>query len=154
MVDIPAIVSQASAMTEDRLKPFIPPPDTAEQIKEKLQSLLDDDRLDVSAIKGVDDIIKGVEKKIPVLGKGGGGGSRRQMAFADLSSQTNGSLKVFSVPKSTTAIVICSDFPTILMENNGFTLNAARTTLTLTITNAPSSGAQLLFQYSSLFNLI
>lgn len=33
-------------------------PDTAEQVKEKLESLKDEDRLDASAIKGLDELIK------------------------------------------------------------------------------------------------
>ena len=75
------------------------------------------------------------------------------MKFYDLSSQTTGSLKVFTVPKSINAIVLSSDFlPNVLMEGNGFTLNSTRTQLTLNVSTAPSSGSQLLFQYSSIFN--
>lgn len=44
-------------------------PDTANQIKEKLESLEDKDRLDKSAIKGLDDELKRIE----ALPRGGGG---------------------------------------------------------------------------------
>lgn len=81
-----------------------------------------------------------------------GGQAAHPMKFYDLSSQTNGSLKVFSIPKSVNAVVFTSDFPYVLIEGNGFIMDAARTTLTLTVQNAPSAEAQLLLQYSSTFN--
>jgi len=82
----------------------------------------------------------------------GGARSSHAMKVYNLSSYTNGTLKVFSVPKNVVGFVISSDFPTILMENAGFTKNAATTTITLTTDNAPSSGSQLSFIYSEVFN--
>jgi len=93
-------------------------------------------------------VIKGLEKKFKnlVVGKGKKGGSGDVIHMEDLTSQTNGITKVFTVPAHRKALmVICSDFPTILLSGNGFTTSG--TTLTLTPTNAPSSGAQLAFQY-------
>ena len=63
----------------------------------------------------------------------------------------DGSTKTFSVPKSVTSIVFMSDFPHVLFENYGFTLNAQRTYLTLSVENAPSTNSQLVYSYSPMF---
>lgn len=66
--------------------------------------------------------------------------------LTDLSSQTNGVTKTFTIPVYRRAIMVtCSDFPTVLFLNNGFTI--ASGVLTLTTSNAPSEGAQLGFLY-------
>lgn len=68
--------------------------------------------------------------------------------IADLSAMTDGLTKTFSVPYSRKAIMVLgSDFPSVLFENNGFSLNADRTLLTLATVNAPSAGSQLGYQY-------
>lgn len=79
--------------------------------------------------------------------------SSNSTRFYDLSSKTDGNTKIFSVPKGLSAVLFSSDFPMVLMEGNGFTLNATRTQLTMTTTTAPSAGSQLLYQYVSQFNL-
>lgn len=64
VIDEAGIVSKASAMTEDRLKPFIPKiedieadlPKLGSPIRDSLELLQGDDRLDISAIKGVKEI--------------------------------------------------------------------------------------------------
>lgn len=81
-----------------------------------------------------------------------GGRANHAMKTVNLSAQTNGVLKVFSVPKSVTGFVISSDFPTILMENAGITFNTPRTQITLQTDNAPSTSSQLLYVYSEVFN--
>lgn len=127
--------------------------ETPEQTRDKLESLKGEERLDAKAIKGLDEIEKRLTDKVNSIPRGGHSGmAAHPMKFYDLSSQTNGTLKVFSVPKSVNAVVFTSDFPYVLIEGNGFTMNASRTTLTLTVQNAPSTGAQLLLQYSALFN--
>lgn len=119
--------------------------------RDGLELLQGDERLDKKAIRGLDEEFKRIEGKIPTI-MGGNGGSGRGVMFYDLSSQTTGSLKIFTVPKGKNAIILGQDFPSVLMEGNGFTLNATRTQATLTTANAPSSGSQLLFQYTPLFN--
>jgi len=82
------------------------------------------------------------------------GGFRANNATKFYPLTADGSTLIFTVPKSVASIVLMSDFPHILFEGaaNGFTINASRTQITLTVENAPSLGSQLLYQYSSQFN--
>lgn len=128
--------------------------ESPDEIRNKLELLQGEERLDKSAIKGLDDELNNLKTLISSKNTGRGAfKTNNATQFYDLSTQTDGSTKVFAVPKSVSSIVIGSDFPTILMENNGFTLNATRTQLTLTTENAPSQGSQLLYQYTSMFNI-
>jgi hypothetical protein len=124
-------------------------PDTPEEVIAKINSALK--KIDPSQIKGLEGIMRAVDEigKNPVgFENVGGGGDISYMK--DLSTLTDGSTKTFTVPYNRKAhFVVGSDFPSILFENNGFTVSGAdRTTLTLTSVNAPSSGSQLGFFYS------
>ena len=72
-------------------------------IRNSLELLQDDERLDVSAIKGLDELIKKVEKlseaKQTTRFVGGGGGVGRHNTFYyDLSPYLDGTTKTFSLP--------------------------------------------------------
>ncbi len=105
-------------------------------------------------------IVKSVIEKIPKPkdGKDGRTGhssaAPHPMRVYDLSTKTDGTTKIFTVPKSVSGIIHMSDFPYVLCEGNGYTINAARTQITLTVTNAPTAGSQLIYQYASMFNLL
>lgn len=126
--------------------------DVLAQIKlsEQKEAILDDAPIILAMQKQIDDLKALIQRVGNARGHSGGG--IHPMKFKDLSSQTNGTLKIFAVPKSVNAVVFTSDFPYVLIENNGFTLDAARTKLTLTVANAPSQSSQLLYQYNSPFN--
>lgn len=47
-------------------------PDTPKQVRDKLEKLTGDERLDISAIKGVDELQKGFDEKISKIPRGGG----------------------------------------------------------------------------------
>lgn len=132
---------------ELRKKLNIPDPDTGEQIIGKInesEGLINHER-----IEGWEELGKSFDKKLSSIPRGGGR-SNNSTKFYPLTA--DGVKKVFTVPKSVASIVLMSDFPNILFEGSGFTINGPRTQITLTITNAPSSGSQLLYQYSSMFN--
>lgn len=115
-----------------------------------LENLPDAKKMTKKAIYGLEEELRNLASKM-ATGSGGkmrGGGDN--VEIYDLSSVTDGSTKVFTVPHFSKAIcVIGSDFPSVLFLNNGFTVNAAQTQVTLTPTNAPSSGSQLGFLYAS-----
>ncbi len=76
------------------------------------------------------------------------------MRVYDLSAKTDGITKIFTVPKGVAGILHMSDFPYVLCEGNGYTINAARTQITLTVANAPSTNSQLIYTYASQFNIL
>lgn len=107
-------------------------------------------QIDFSHIKNWQRVVQSFVKSISSSSTNrrvGGGGDI--MMIVDLSALTDGSTKVFTVPKHRKAIKVeMSDGPAIhLYEGNGFTVNSARTQITLTVSNAPSQGSQLGFIY-------
>jgi len=126
-------------------------PDTPEQVRDKLETLQADERLDKSAIKGLEDEIKALRKELATKTSGG---VRRvfQPYVDDFSSQTNGSLKIFTLSreplKTNTILVWGSDFPIILRPNTDFTVSGKTLTLTSAVP-APNSGATLLVMFHS-----
>ena len=151
--EIETIIEKQSIITNEIKEVAIA--DTAEVIIGKINELpieTDEFKIEKEHIKGLSDIIDRLENRISNIPRGGGG-RKGGMEVHDLSSQTNGSLKIFTVPKSRTGFIISSDFPTVLTINNGFMLNAMTTQLTLTPDNAPSTKSQLIYVYSSLFNI-
>lgn len=139
------------------IRPLIPAakngsPDTGNQIVDKINSLpiKPEAQIGVNHIKDIERlitrIVKESEKSTKTRSRVGGGGDI--INLYDLSSQTDGSTVTFTVPKHRKSImVLCSDFPLMLFENNGFTVNSTRTQITLTVANAPSQGSQLALQY-------
>lgn len=78
-------------------------PKLGAKIRDALELLQDDERLDVSAIKGLEDLIKKVEKlseaKQSTRFVGGGGGVGKHNTFYyDLSPYLDGTTKTFSLP--------------------------------------------------------
>ena len=120
-------------------------------IRDSLELLQGEDRLDRKAIKGLDELEKQLGAKIDAIPRGGGGGGLMRGATKYYKLTPNGSTKIFDVPKSTTAIVFGSDFPHFWFENTGYTINASRTQITLTSDDAPSTGSQLVYSYSPMF---
>lgn len=122
----------------------LPPPDeeTAEDQRDKLESLKGDARLDKSAIKGLDDELKRIE----LLPRGGTG--KRQRVFTyDLTSQCNGVLKTFGIPTNFGVIgVFSTEFPIVYRPIIDYTIGNHSITLTDQV-SAPATGQTLIVQY-------
>jgi len=127
--------------------------DNAEQIVSKLETLKGNKRLDKSAISGLEDEIKGLREQISNIPRGGGGGSRKTTYIKriDLTSQCNGVLKSFAVPKDTIAIigVFGTQFP-ITFDTADFTLLGNTLILTSEV-SAPAVGQTLFALVETLF---
>ena len=150
-IDYAAIINEAVKKTVEALTPLIPIPEEvkAEKIRELLETLEGEERLDKSAIKGLDEELKDI-RNLPR----GGGASRRvfQPYRDDFSALTDGTTKIFYLTRAPlqteTAMVFGTDYPTILRPTIDFTI----TNKTLTLTDqvpAPSAGATLLATYFS-----
>lgn len=127
-------------------------PKLGEPIRDALELINEEDKkLKIEAVGYLREELDNL-KKIKSSTFGGGGGTSgvySHLDLYDLSSQTDGVLKTFSVPGMTKPFfMISSDFPTPLFLNNGFTYSSTANTITLTTDNAPSSGSQLGLFYS------
>ena len=150
--EIPVVEKIVETIHEVRVEPTVTNEireialhESPQQIADKLNTLTE--AVDRSVIKGLDVFLKNLQRSIKESKKERGGGvGGDSILTQDLSTATNGITKTFTVPVHRKALmVMCSDFPTLLLNGNGFTVNAARTQITLTTDNAPSSGSQLGF---------
>lgn len=126
------------------------PPETPESIRDKLETLKDEERLDAKYIKGLEDLEKRINDKISAIPRGMA--PRSSNAMKPFPLTPDGSTKTFTVPKGVAGFVVSSDFPFIYTESTGYTINASRTQIVLQVDNAPTAQSTLLYVYSSMFN--
>lgn len=82
------------------ITPLIPPavpgkdgsPDSPEQVRDKLETLQGEERLDASAIKNLPELIKASESPRAIFGS-----AKTKVIVLDLSAQLNGVLKTFNI---------------------------------------------------------
>lgn len=138
--DLPILEKKIEEVEEKIL-----PEETPEEIREKLESLKEEDRLPKEAVKGIEDIeddIKRIEEEIEKLkrNKGGGtvyvsgssGGGRIVKSY-DIFSQLNGVLKTFTLPAFYRIISVhASSFPWTFRETVDYTTDPSAMTITFT----------------------
>lgn len=119
--------------------------DTAEEIRDKLQSLKEADRLDVSAIKGIMELLKTIKSQ--KMARTGGGGDT--VRYVDLSSSLDGATKTFTLTRVARVISVHStEYPITLRPEVDWTFATATGILTLTAqVAAPASGQSLYVVY-------
>lgn len=101
-----------------------------EEIRNALELLQDDERLDASAIKGLREF---VEKHAPKSGGTTGLIGRGRVHDYDLSSYLDGATKTFNIPAVWAIIsVVCSSAPGPLRRGIDYTHDAANSTITFT----------------------
>lgn len=124
-------------------------PDTPEQVRDKLEELAGDERVALSAIRGLEEEILKLRKEVSAAKTGG---TRRvfQPYVDDFSGQTDGVTKTFYLSReplrTNTIQVFGTDFPTILRPTTDFTVTGKTLTLTAAVP-APNTGATLLIHY-------
>lgn len=106
------------------------------EIRDSLETLKDEERLDVSAIKGIEKLVKKLVGDVKNFGKtiyvgGGSSGGGRIVKAYDLSSQLNGVLKTFNLPAVWRVISVhSSSAPFTFRETTDYTWTP--TTITFT----------------------
>jgi len=130
---------------------IVPPKEIeAMEIRDKIESLEGDERLDRKSIKGLDEELKRIEKTASTAK----GGVRRvyQPYVDDFSGDTDGLTKIFYLSReplnANTVLVWGTDFPVILRPTTDFTIAGKKLTLTSAIP-APNIGATLLVRYDA-----
>ena len=115
------------------------------EIARALEKLQGNARLDYFALKNLPGTPMYQTGRKKFTTRGGGD----IINITDLSTSTDGSTKTFTIPFHNKAImVVGSDFPSVLFQNNGFTVASSKLSITLTPENAPSTGSQLAFLYT------
>ena len=107
--------------------------DGPKEIRDKLESLKGEDRLDKEAIRGLEDEIKGLKAAIAAVPRGRGGMRKVPIVRAiNLSDQVDGIVTTFNLPRDTVQIlgVFSTQFPVNFNANVDWTF--AGQTLTLT----------------------
>mgnify|MGYP001582261773 FL=1 len=131
-------------------------PDTPEIIKLKLESLEDEDKLKIDAIKDLqeelDKLKKQVNQKVYVGGGAAEGG--RIVRVEDISSSLNGSTKTFSLPAFWRVISVhSSSFPNAFRPTTDYTVDGSLMQITFTseidATSVLSTGQTVIVLYST-----
>lgn len=158
--DISAITQASSALAVEKLTPMIPKiediekdiPKLGEPIRDALELLQDDNRLDASAIKGLEKLLKEIFKKtnqpMHVAGPSGGG---RSVQALDLSPRLDGSTKTFNIPAVWRIIgVFGTSSPFTFRESVDFTWTTQSITFTSQIdeTTVLSAGQTITILYA------
>ena len=124
-------------------------PDTPEQIRDKMESLQDEERLSISTIHKLEDRLDELESR-PVGGKGGGGFSKIAMDFHIIDDETpsgtvNGTNTIFTlanVPNPTSSLKVYVNGQRMRITED-YTLSGG----TITFIIAPPSTSILLCDY-------
>jgi len=147
------VVKEVAVFDEKKFEAEIPK--LGEPIRDALELLQDDNRLDKSAIKGLDELLKKLEKKIgSAIYVGGGGSTGGKIVKAyDLTSSLNGALKTFSLPAFWRVISVhSSSFPYVFRPTIDYTTDASAMTITFTSeideTTTLATGQTLLVEYA------
>lgn len=127
--------------------------ETPEQIRDKIESLKEEERLDKSAIRGFKEEMDNLRKEISSIPRGGGGGRGKHfvMKRVNLTDQCDGATKSFTMPKDTTAIVgiFGTQFP-VTFDTADWTFTGQTLTLADGIT-APATNQTLFALVETLF---
>lgn len=116
--------------------------DTPEDIRNKLEVLNGDERLEMSAIKGLEEILASIRKESRTSGIGGAIVGRNVFQDVDLSARLDGSTKTFGIPAVWNIISVhLSSFPHALRKNVDFTYTPESITFTSEIDAATSLAA-------------
>lgn len=137
------IITQVTAKIETDL------PKLGEPIRDSLELLRDDNRLDVSAVKGIEEKFKKLREEVgkPKMGM-------RKIPIVkrvSLTSQVNGITKSFTLPKDTVAVLglFGTQFP-ITFDDSDWTLSGTTLTLASSV-GVPQSGQTLVALLEVLF---
>jgi hypothetical protein len=153
--DTATLALEASKLAQEAIKPLIPTiepleseiPKYGEAIRDSLELLQGDDRLDKSAIKGLDEELASIKTRS--TGSAALIGDR--LKVDDLTEQCDGSTKEFYLtrePRDTNRVMVWgTQFPIILRPNIDFTIERKLLTLTSEV-SAPETGQTLIVQYT------
>ena len=113
-------------------------PKMGNEIRDALELLQDEDRLDVSAIKGLEKKFKELDKRMSgmstaIYQQGGSSSGGKVVKALDLSDQLDGSTRVFNIQNVWRVISVhLTSSPTIMREGVDYNWSAGNSTITFT----------------------
>lgn len=122
-------------------------PDTPEEVRDKLESLVGDERLDKDAIKGLKDMILELVAKNTAFQVVGG--AKNATEYTDLTSFCDGATKQFYIPKRRVIAIFSSSFPFVLRPVIDYSAVNGLLTLTAEVA-APETSSTLIVLHSRL----
>lgn len=125
--------------------------DTPGQIANKLEELKGESRLKIEAVLSLEDRLKKLEER-PIGRSGGGARKVVYLKVENLSSQVNGTLKTFTMPKDCVEVVAVygTQFPVNFNKDVDWTFEGRTLTLTSEV-SAPKTGQTLYALVNCLF---
>jgi len=145
------IINKFKIPTIEELKDDLPKMGT--QVRDSLELLKGDERLEFKAIKGLEKKIKEIEKKTKglqqgmsgIYQQGGSSSGGKTVKALDLSSQLNGSKRSFDIPTVWRVISVhLTSSPTVMREGIDYTWTPNNITLTSEVSNISLSSGQTL----------
>lgn len=121
-------------------------PDTGITIREKLESLQDEERIDKSAIKGLEEILGELRGLIAAVPRQRMGMRKVPIVRAvDLTSQVDGVVSTFTLPNDTVKVlgVFSTQFPVSFRQDVDWTFAGRTLTLVTSQVGIPQSGQTL-----------
>jgi hypothetical protein len=160
-IDYDTIIRESTKKTEEALRPLVPKSEdikndiikSGETIRDSLESLEGERKLDKSAIKGLGEELSNLETRIQRIPSRSGGA--RKITYVkrhNLSSQVDGATKTFSLPKDTIEVlgVWGTQFPINFNPGTDWTFSGNTLTLTDEV-SAPEEGQTLHCLIETLF---
>ena len=126
-------------------------PQLSGAVRDGLERLKENERLDKSAIRGLDELETKVEAIMKVRGTNRilAGPNANAVQYADLSSQVNSSATTYNTPKFRNALLlITSQFPFILRPTVDFTIGNGAVSLVTAQVPALTAGQTLILLYT------
>jgi len=126
------MVAMIKIPTIDELKNDLPI--MGEQVRNALELLEGDERLTVESIDGLKESLEGIDKRMTgIYQQGSSSSGGKNVKYIDLSSQLNGSKRVFAIQNVWRIVSIhLTSNPTIMREGVDFNWSAKNSTLTFT----------------------
>jgi len=140
--DVSNLIEEAISKVKSETKVEVKTPI---DIKKNLESLEGDKRLDVSAIKGIQEMVYLLTPRKSSGGKGGGGSTLR---VDNLSNQCDGATRDFTTNYKigSAHLVIYSSFPTLFLPITDYTVSGNVVSISASL-SAPASGQSLAIIY-------
>lgn len=138
--EVSEIVQESTKLATEGLLPLIPVIDKLEEelpkygeaVRDALELLQDDERLDITAIKGLEELLEEIKQTKVLGGAGGSGAGKFNTSKHNLSGSLDGSTRTFNLPAFREVISVHLSSLPLMIEDEDFTVDGSAGTITFT----------------------